>query len=68
MKKQTAVEWLAEQLEKGITGEDAWFDLLDKAKEMQKELIIEAYNEGALSVVSRGGNAEKYYNETFKSE
>jgi hypothetical protein len=36
-----------------------------KANEKFKQQIINAYNEGALSVVK---DAEKYYSKTFKSE
>ena len=65
----TAVEWLTEQyLEQ--------YDLLDsdlylKAKEMEKQQIIEAHEEGFYSPpfrMSRRKEAEQYYNETFKSE
>ena len=59
--KQTAVEWLEEQL--SVVSRP---DLFEQAKAMEKEQIIEAWmvidNE-----LQRIG-AEKYYNETFKSE
>ena len=65
--KQTAVEWLTEQyLEQ--------YDLLDsdlylKAKEMEKEQIIEANNRGwKVARENIFEPAEQYYNETFKSE
>ena len=67
--KQTAVEWLAKELESygapqicKITWEDL-DSLVNQAKAMEKEQIIDAYCMGDDNIV-----AEKYYNETFKSE
>jgi hypothetical protein len=63
--KQTAVEWLIENL---ITEPFSEADFehnsncWDKAKEMEKQQIIDAYNNGD------NRSAELYYNETFKSE
>ena len=61
--KQTAVEWLAEQLFKKhskFTKGD-----IDTAKEMEKEQIENAFNYGQFDL---GMEADEYYNETFKSE
>jgi len=71
--KQTAVEWLFEQLcsEKLSWNKDSndklFFDkitsdILQQAKEMEKQQIIDAYE----SLEHRHG--ENYYNETFKSK
>jgi len=57
--KQTAVEWLAEKLE-SITQ-----DLFQQAKEMEKQQIIDAYNENE-NYMCDGTEGEQYYNETFK--
>jgi len=72
--KQTAVEWLLENLisepysEKDFEhNKNCWY----KAKEMEKEQIIKAHEEGFYSPpfrMSRRKEAEQYYNETFKSE
>ena len=61
--KQTAVEWLEEQM-KTWGDLPRWMrdDIVNKAKEMEKEQIIEAYNNG------ENRSAELYYNETFKQE
>ena len=61
--KQTAVEWLEEQM-KTWGDLPRWMrdDIVDKAKAMEKEQIIEAYNNG------ENRSAELYYNETFKRE
>lgn len=66
-KKQTAVEWLVEQIEKDenvrLRGLNIR-NLLEQAKQMEKEQHEEtwasAWNESAKS-----GDFEKYYNETF---
>ncbi len=71
--KQTAVEWLMDEAMKivvqymqGTLNEDTLdeviYELGTKAKAMEKEQIIEAYNNGD------NRSAELYYKETFKSE
>ena len=75
--KQTAVEWLVEkfnQCEPMYSGIQSlehkqYLDaLIEKAKEMEKEQIIEAHNHGYWEGDDADGNDEQYYNETFKSE
>jgi hypothetical protein len=70
--KQTAVEWLVEQLkENNMLTFDEWTELVEQAKAMEKEQIIESHIEGFYSPPfrkSRKAEAEQYYNETFKSE
>jgi hypothetical protein len=70
--KQTAVEWLAEQVKSvkwkfaDISDREA---IIDQAKEMEKQQIIYAYVAGFYSIPfrsSRESEAEQYYNETFK--
>jgi hypothetical protein len=64
--KQTAVEWLEQQLfnKRGkFTKGD-----IDQAKEMEKEQIIEAYNTSFLLRDKPYSTAEKYYNETYKQQ
>ena len=39
-------------------------DLFDQAKQLEKQQIIETYNEGALDGLQLG---EQYYNHVFKS-
>jgi len=75
--KQTAVEWLVEQLTEvdygcinktflqnnnSLSGYKLR-ELLEQAKQMEKEQIKEAYCMGDDNI-----GAEQYYNETFKSE
>lgn len=74
--KQTAVEWLIEEIERN-TGLNYLYeeDYVIKAKEMEKQQIIDAcyfaYNEGC-SYMSDGkteyDSFEQYYNETFKKK
>ena len=50
MTKQTAVEWLVEQLkERGYAGEFPPHLLFEQAKEMEKQQIIDAYQDGWMS-------------------
>jgi hypothetical protein len=69
MKEQTAVEWLIEQwpiLESQIPER-----ILEQAKEMEKEQIIEAYLKNHLQGCWMKNTpeeyAEQYYNETYES-
>ena len=65
MEKQTTVEWLEEQynlgngFERHLTESD-----FEQAKEMHKQEIIDAWEDGHDSFSTR--NAEQYYNETFE--
>ena len=66
--KQTAVEWLFEQI---VNRTDRMYLLkeLEKAKEMEKEQIIRARQDGLDNGFSNGSwDSNLYYNETFKSE
>jgi hypothetical protein len=58
----TAVEWLIEQLYGNNEIFGVSTDLYERAKEMEKQQIIDACNAG-LSGIPR--SAERYYNETF---
>ena len=65
--KQTAVEYLVEQLkERGYAGEFPPHLLFEQAKEMEKEQVKDAYKFGLSDEYVIG--SERYYNETFKSE
>ena len=73
MKGQTAGEWLISNLQQSkdwqrVLNEVSQmstvkFNLLDQAKEMEKEQIINTYKRAQVLI-----RAEQYYNETFKSE
>ena len=68
MIKQTAVEWLIEQLkERGYAGEFPPHLLFEQAKEMEKEQIEEAFKHGNLpTFLGQVLSAKDYYNETYK--
>jgi hypothetical protein len=71
-KKITAVEWfLNELLESKIIATDNYdVYMFRKAKEMEKEQIIEARIDGhnAPSSTLKHYDAAQYYNETFKQQ
>jgi hypothetical protein len=67
MKKQTAVKWLQEAISKKLSTEIGpyFLELFDQAKAMEKEQIIETFNEGALDGLELG---EQYYTYTFTEQ
>jgi hypothetical protein len=78
MAKKTALEWFAERL-KQINGEDnPWFDiplsLLEKAKTMEKEQIVEAFTKGELirddyfdNSQAFDATGQNYYRKTYNN-
>jgi hypothetical protein len=78
MEKQlTAVDWLVDKLKEN--GVDFWqeeIEMIEEAKEMEKEQIIEAHgdkkrtksNSGSCVTYAYTFTGEMYYNETYKSE
>jgi hypothetical protein len=62
--KQTAIDWLIEQwpiLESQLPPQ-----LIEQAKEMEKEQIIKSFDDGFEEMPYKNG--EHYYNENYKSE
>jgi hypothetical protein len=67
--KQTAVEYLFEQLWETPKDKFNWYSILEQAKKMEKEQIMEAHNQGYADGYRDNGNSPiDYYNETYKSE
>ena len=77
--KQTAVEWLVEKLNQcepmysGIKSnehKEYLEKLVQQSKEMEKEQIMQAYNDGKAAVINIKNNMslEEYYDKTFKNE
>ena len=65
MQKQTAVEWLAEKTaELGYVSTN----ILEQAKQMEKEQIIEAYDDGWLYNNQGKYNPEQYYKEKYNAQ
>jgi hypothetical protein len=70
--KQTAVEWLHNQLHLNISlYQDEWQiieGLMEQAKEMEKEQIINTWYDCKMSIIDRNPTtAEQYYKETYES-
>ena len=65
-KQQTAVEWLHEKFAKATKTElkDNVNLFFKEAKKIEKQQIIDAWNDGYDSLASR--YAKMYYNENFK--
>ena len=71
MKQTTAVEWLVEKI---TNRQNGVFDglpylsvdeIYNQVKEMEKQQIIDAYNEGGC-IWDSELEAEEYYNKTFR--
>ena len=67
MSKQTAVEWLFNQIKKDIIGlEFDYADEFNQAKEMERFQIENAYNDGAYdSKQNEYKGMHDYYNENY---
>jgi flagellar biosynthesis/type III secretory pathway protein FliH len=64
MKNQTAVEWIVSKL--SITFQTMYSEEIEQAKEMQKEQIIRARQDGLDNGFSNGSwDSNLYYNETY---
>jgi HEPN domain-containing protein len=64
MSKETAVEWFVKELFKKIDYIQVDPKLIEQAKAMEKEQIVEAYWDGACNWDNEK-TAEQYYNETY---
>jgi hypothetical protein len=61
--KQTAVDWMFDQLWETPKDKLAWFKILMDAKQMEKEQIEDAYWEGIFNGEFLDGQG--YYNENY---
>ncbi len=71
MSKQTAVEWLIEELnDNGFSHLDLATDIIEQAKEIEKEQIRQAYNDGKAAVIhiEQNMSLEEYYDKNYKNE
>jgi hypothetical protein len=74
MKKQTALDWLETEfvkLEQSIGVYNKFYELIEKAKEIEKEQIESAYNRGTINGIDYPESTlpltgEQYYKKTFK--
>ena len=71
-KQQTAVEWLVEKLDDNILWTDSAKYILNQAKAMEKEQIINAFwngdNTDCLKEQNSKEFAEQYYTETYETK
>ena len=58
----TAIEWLITRLPLGV--KSSIISDIDEAKEMERQQIIDAYNENE-NYMCDGTEAEQYYKETY---
>jgi hypothetical protein len=67
--KKTAVEWLIEKIAEDYTEiPRAYKEECQKAKQMEKEQIMMAYNDGRVNQgLKQNKNSEQYYNETYEN-
>jgi hypothetical protein len=63
MKKQTALDWLAQQMQHP----EIFNPYIEQAKEMEKQQIMDAYEDGCCYWDSEK-SSEQYYNQAFNSE
>jgi hypothetical protein len=70
--KETAAEWLFKQLWETPKDKFTWYAILEQAKEMEKEQIIDAYRHGFTEGTCFGSTtiykfitAEEYYTSTY---
>jgi hypothetical protein len=79
MKKQTAVDWLIDQLEKYELYSKISFQCLkeiEQAKEMEKDMLTDAYHDGKANgmdishplSLTKEISAEEWYNETYGND
>jgi hypothetical protein len=70
MKKVSAVEWLITRLPLGV--KNSIISDIEQAKEMEKQQIIDARQDGFNRCFRKGDRKEvaneQYYNETFKNK
>ncbi len=61
--KETVIEWLADNLH--YLHSTKWDDILEQAKEIEKEQIGRAYQQGLIDGMTH--SPRDYYNETFNT-
>lgn len=69
MSSKTAIDWLIEQVNSDCT--NSVFikkELIDKAKEMEREQIEESYGDGLNAYRTEFCNRHEYYKKKYKNE
>jgi hypothetical protein len=69
MAQQTAVEWLQERYNRRQVYEESIFDEeFEQAKAMEKEQIIDAFNDGDFMSCGSENDAINYYNYLYNNK
>lgn len=68
MSKQTAVDWLFQELWERPKDKMVWYYILEKAKEMEKQQIEEAFTEGFFEESWVLKLSEEYYKENYEQK
>ena len=69
MEKETATEWLFNKLWDEPRDKFNWFVLLKQAEKMEKQQIIDAYQQGYNNAYFNNPlSKEQYYQDTFKKD
>lgn len=63
--KQTATDWMFDQLWETPKDKFTWQMILSEAKKKEKKQIVDAYNHG--QQIPPFEYAEQYYNETYEN-
>jgi len=69
--KQTSVDWLFQQLWETPKDKLTWHSILEQAKEIEREQIIDAYRDGRSDQQSKipsgfyNRNSQQYYTENY---
>lgn len=67
-RKQTAVDWLFQKLWETPKDKMVWHSILEKAKEMEKEQMNDAYKEGYFVTFPSDIDFNEYYKEFYGRE
>jgi hypothetical protein len=65
MSNKTAVEWLFDQLPDHLRLSKDGMDMLNRAKEIEREQIEEAYGDGLNAHRTNFCNRNEYYDQTY---
>ena len=73
MKKQTAVEWLVNEIPNIDWENSYWKNKIEQAKEMEKQQHSETWDNSLIenkgdNYIGKEKSFEEYYNETFKNK
>lgn len=66
--KQTAVDYLVTIVQSCIAPNFIPVEIIEQAKQMEKEQIKDAFKYGEMPVLFINFNAEDYYNKTYKQQ